>query len=116
MLKIPKEQIPNEVFRIIYSYLSILEKTESQGTSPVQTSKHTTLRHKITIFSEYLNTIRENLTSNDVSQNVKPDLQKILAWFIKEYFTHNLDLISQAKRSFSSQNSTDDTALSEDSD
>ena len=26
----------NEVFRIIYSYLSILEKPESQGTSPVQ--------------------------------------------------------------------------------
>ena len=32
-----------EAFRIIYSYLSILEKSESQGTSPVQTSKHTTV-------------------------------------------------------------------------
>ena len=29
----------NEVFRIIYSYLSILEKPVSQGSSPVQTSK-----------------------------------------------------------------------------
>ena len=42
----------NEVFRIIYSCLSILEKPESQGTSPVQTSNHTTVRHEITIFSE----------------------------------------------------------------
>ena len=84
----------NEVFRIVYSYLSILEKPESQGTSPIQTSKYTTVRHEITMFSEYLNTIGENLTSNDVSQNDKRDLQKILAWFILDYFTHNRDLIS----------------------
>ena len=87
----------NEVFRIIYSYLSILEKPESQGISPVQTSQHTNVRHEIAIFSECLNTIRENLTSNEVSQNVKHDLQKTLAWFIIDYFTHNLDLISQAR-------------------
>ena len=49
----------NEVSKTIYSYLSILEKPESQGTSPVQTSKHTTGRHEIAIFSKYLNTIRE---------------------------------------------------------
>ena len=66
----------NEVFRIVYSYLSIIEKPVSQGTSPVQASKHTTVRHEITIFTEYLNTIRENLTSNDVSQNDKHVLQK----------------------------------------
>ena len=66
----------NEVFRIVYSYLSFLQKPESQGTSPVQTSKHTTVRHKITIIFENLNTIRENLTSNDVSQNNKHNLQK----------------------------------------
>ena len=53
----------NELFQIIYSYLFILEKTESQGTSPVETSKHTTVKHEIAIFSEYLNTIREKLTS-----------------------------------------------------
>ena len=73
-----------EVFQIIYSYLSILEIPESQGTSPVQTSKHTTVRHEIAIFSENLNTIRENLTSNDVSQNFKYDLKK--SW-------HGLSLI-----------------------
>ena len=48
----------NEVFQIIYSYLSILEKPESQGTSPVQTSKHTSVTHEIAIFSEYLNTVK----------------------------------------------------------
>ena len=31
----------NNVFAIIYSYLSILEKTETQSTSPVQTSSYT---------------------------------------------------------------------------
>ena len=43
----------NAVFRTIYGFLSIFEKTESHGTSPVQTSKHTTVRHEITIFSEH---------------------------------------------------------------
>ena len=66
------------------------------------------------MFSEYLNAIRENLTSNDVSQNDKHDLQKILAWFIIDYFTHNIDLISQARKTLRPQNSTDDTALAED--
>ena len=51
---------------MIYSYLTILEKIESQGTSPVQTSKHSTVRHEIAIFSEFLNTISEILTSNEL--------------------------------------------------
>ena len=106
----------NKVFRIIYSFLSILEKPESQGTSPVPTSKHPTVGHEFAIFSEYLNTIRENLTTNNVSQNVKHDFPKILAWFIINYFTHNLDLISHARQIFRLQNSTDDTVLAEESD
>ena len=106
----------NEVFRKIYNYLSTLEKPESQGTSPVQSSKHTTVRHEITIFSEYLNTIRENLTNNDVSQSDKHDLQKVLAWFIIDFFTHSLDLISQARKNFRTQSSTDHIALAEASD
>ena len=69
----------NDVLKIIYSYLSILEKTESQRTSPVQASRHTTVRHQIAIFSDFSNTIREILTSNEVSQIVKHDLQKTLA-------------------------------------
>ena len=79
----------NEVFAIIYSYISILEKIDAQSTSPTQTSKHTLVRNKITVFSTFLNIIRENFTKNDVSQNTKHDLQKISAWFIIDYFTHN---------------------------
>ena len=57
----------NDVFSKIYSYLSILEKTESPGTSPVQTSRHTTVRNEIAAFSGFLNTISENLSNNEVS-------------------------------------------------
>ena len=75
----------NEVFAIIYSYLSILKRTEAQSTSPVQISIHTKVRNKITAFSTFLNTIRENFTNDDVSQNNKHDLQKILAWFTSDH-------------------------------
>ena len=88
----------NEVFAIIYTYLSILERTEAQSTSPVNTSKHTKVRNEIAAFSTFLNAIRENFTNNDVSQNTKHDIQKILAWFIIDYFTHNIDLIEQARK------------------
>ena len=43
----------NEVFAIIYIYLSILERTEAQSTSPVQTSKYTKVRNKIVAFSTF---------------------------------------------------------------
>ena len=49
----------NEVFAIIYSYISILEKTEAQSTSPTQTSKLTKVRNEIAVFSTFLNIIRE---------------------------------------------------------
>ena len=39
-----------------------------------------------------------------------------MAWFITDYFTHNLDLISQARKNFRPQNSNDDTAITEQSD
>ena len=64
----------NYVFTIIFTYLCILEKTEFQGNSPIQASKHTTVRHDFAIFSDFLNTIRENLTRSEVSQNVKHEL------------------------------------------
>ena len=38
----------NEVFAILYSYISILEKTEVQSTSPTETSKHTEVRNEET--------------------------------------------------------------------
>ena len=106
----------NEVFAIIYSYISILEKTEVQNIPSTETSKHTKVRNKITVFSTFLHIIRENFTNNDVSHNTKHDLQKILAWFIIDYFTHNLDSISQARKNFRPQNTNDDTVLSEQSD
>ena len=43
----------NEVFAIIYSYISILERTEAQSISPVQKSKHTKVRNKIAAFSTF---------------------------------------------------------------
>ena len=69
----------NEVFAIIYTYLVLLETTESQSTSPIQSSKQAKVRKEITAFSTFPNAIRENFYSNDVSQNTKLDLQKILA-------------------------------------
>ena len=83
----------NQIFAIMYSYLSILERTEAQNTSPVQTSKHTKVRNGIVAFSTFLNAICESFTINDLSQNTKYDLQKILAWFTIDYFTDNIDLI-----------------------
>ena len=106
----------NEVFAIIYSYISILEKIEIQSISPTETSKHTKVRNKITKFLTFPHITRENFTKEDVSQNTKHDLQKILAWFIIDYFTHNLDLISQARKNCRPQNANDDNALSEQSD
>ena len=108
--------LTNKVFAIIYSYISILEKTEVQSTSPTETSKHTKIRNEITIFSTFLHIIRKNFTNSDVSQNTKHDLQKILAWFIKDYFTHNIDLISQARKNFRPQSTNDDTVIAEQSD
>ena len=65
------------MFSLIYSYISILlEFKEPQSNSPTQTSRHTTVRQEIHIFSKFLNAIRENLTSNDITQHVKYDIQK----------------------------------------
>ena len=36
--------------------------------------------------------------------------------FILDYFTHNIDLFSQARKNFRPQNSNDDTAITEQSD
>ena len=44
----------NQVFAIIYNYISILEKTEVQSISPTETSKHTKVRKEITVFSTFL--------------------------------------------------------------
>ena len=46
----------NDVFSIIYSYLSQLELQEPQGDSPIQTSPHTTVRQEINIKTFKYNT------------------------------------------------------------
>ena len=110
-----KSLLTNDVFSIINIYLSILEKTETQSTSPVQTSRHTNVRNKIAAFSEFLETIRENLSNNELSQIVNHDLQEILVWFIIiVYFTHTIDLISQAKKNFILQSTHDDKCFTND--
>ena len=67
-------------------------------------------------FSKLLNAIREDLTSNDITQHIKHDLQKILVWFIIYYFSQKIDLIAQARKNFRPQNTDDETVLAEQSD
>ena len=78
----------------------MLEIVGTESTSPVQTSRHTNVRNEIAAFSAFLNKIRENFLNNEISSNVKNDFQKILAWFIINYFAHNIDLIAQARKNF----------------
>ena len=73
------------------------------------------MRNEIAKFSKFLNTIRENLTSNETSLHVKHDLQKIVAWFITDYFTHNIALIAQARKNCRPQSTNDDTVNAEQS-
>ena len=97
----------------MYSYLSILDLKETQSASSTQTSRHTTVRQEICIFSKFLKTICKNFTSTEISQIVKHDLQKILAWFIKDCFVHNIDLIALSGKSFRPQNSDKETVLAD---
>ena len=58
----------------------------------------------------------KKIQKNEITQHVKPDLQKILAWFIIDYFSHNLDFIEKARKNFRPQNTDDETVLAEQSD
>ena len=100
----------------MYNYLSILEKKETESTSPVQTSRHTNVRNEVAAFSAFLNTIRENFSNNENSPNVKHDLQQILRRFKIDHVTHNIDLIAQARKNFKPQRTNDETVLAEKSD
>ena len=39
--------------------------------------------------------------------------KKRLAWFTIDYFTHNIDLIEQARKTFRPQSTNDDTVIAE---
>ena len=106
----------NDVFSLIYSYVSILENIGTESTSPVQTSRHKNVRKGIAAFSAFLNTILENFSINEISPNVKKDLQKILAWFMIDYFAQKIDLIAQARKNFRHQCTNDDIVIAEQSD
>ena len=106
----------NDVFSLIHSHLPVEVLNEPQGDSPTQTSRHTVVRQEIHIFSKFLNAIREHLTKNEVTHHVKHDLQKILALFIIDYFSHSIDLIERARKNFRPQNTDDETVLAEKSD
>ena len=56
------------------------------------------VRQKFNLFSAFSDSIRKTLTDIEVSQTVKADLQRLLAWFIIDYFQQNLDLIARARR------------------
>ena len=71
-----------DVFSLIYSYISILESKEPQSDSPTQTPRHTTARQEIHICSKFLNAIRENLTSNDITQHYELDFQKLFSMIL----------------------------------
>ena len=86
---------------------------ETQKDSPNQTSRHSTVRQEIWVFSNFLNRIREKLNFNGISQNVKHDLQKILAWFINDYFVHNNDLIALPRKKYRPQISENETKLAD---
>ena len=43
----------NDVFSLIYSYVSILENIGTESTSPVQTSRHTDFRNEVAAFSAF---------------------------------------------------------------
>ena len=77
----------NEVFAKIYSYISILEKTEFQSISPTETSKHTKVRQEITLFSTFLYIIKENYTKDEVSQHTKHDLQNFGMFYNRLFHT-----------------------------
>ena len=54
----------NDIFSLIYSYVSILESKQVQDILPRKTSRHSY-------------TIRENFNYNEISQNAKHDLKKL---------------------------------------
>ena len=94
----------------------MLESNEVLNESPSRTPRHAKVRHEINLFSQFLDSICEILTENDISQTSKIDLQRILAWFIIDCFVHNLGLISTARQNFRPQTSDDEIRLADQTD
>ena len=58
----------------------------------------------------------ENFTSNEISQYVNTIYKKNPSMVHIDYFTHNPDLIAQARKKFRPQSTNDDTVIAEQSD
>ena len=86
---------------------------ETQNESPFQTSRHSIVGQEICLFSKFLYTIRENLNSNEISETFNHDLQRKLAWFIIDYFVHDIDLIALSRKNFLPQNSDNQTVIAD---
>ena len=89
---------------------------QPQNLKPIHQLKLPDIQFRIIMFSKFLNVIRENLTSNDIIQHVKHDLQKIIAWFIIGLFVYNIDFIPLARKNFRPQNTDNETILAEQTD
>ena len=61
--------LTSDVFSAIYNYISILESKEAVNESPPQTSRHATVRQEIILFSQFLDTLCETVTNNEISKN-----------------------------------------------
>ena len=91
-----KSILTNIVFFINYSYVSIFEANGTFYVSSPQTSRQ--YQDLKEIFSH--NFKCDPLTDSEISQIIQIDLQKILTWFIIQYFQHNSNLILLARKIF----------------
>ena len=67
-------------------------------------------------FLAIVDAIGETLADNDISQIVKNNLQRTLAWFRVDYFVHYSDLFLTARKSFRPQTSDDEIILADPAD
>ena len=89
----------NDVFSIIYSYVSILETKESFYLSPPPTSRHAIIKREVDLFSRILNLFHALVTNIETSEIVTVSLQRIQEGFIVDYFQYNLNLSHKQEKS-----------------
>ena len=90
-----------------------MELKETSNESPRQTSRHSTVRQEIHLFSKFLGTIRENLTSHETSQN---DMTYDKSYVLVYYSVQNLDFISITRKNFRPQILDNETVIADQTD
>ena len=68
--------------------------------SPPQTTRDSNERKEMKIFLKFLDTVRKTFNHTDIPAIVKLDRKKVSAWFIIEFFEHNIDPKEQTKNNF----------------